>query len=106
MYQFGQLFKYVTEGMQRIKTTSSKSGMQVYAFMNTSTGAVTLFGQNSTGSTQTIGGTLTGTPSVSTLHYSQTNSSSNMAAGDDVPVSGGAFTATVPNNTVFTLTTL
>jgi hypothetical protein len=67
---------------------------------------VTIVGQNTASSAAVIGGTLTGAPGVATLHYTQTNSNSNMAAGADVTVTGGAFTVSVPAGTVFTLTTL
>jgi O-glycosyl hydrolase len=106
MYQFGQLFKYVTAGMQLIDTTSSKPAIEAFAFVNTSDGRFTIFGRNTSSSTQVLGGTLANVPAVGPLHYIQTNGSSNMAKGADVPVSGGSFTVSIPANTVFTLTTL
>lgn len=105
-YQFRQVFKYVQPGAKRVSITSSKTGVKAVAFVNTTTGAITIVGYNTTASQQVIGGTMTNVPAASTFHYSRTNSSSNMAAGSDVNISGGAFTATVPANTVFTLTTL
>jgi O-glycosyl hydrolase len=106
MYNFGQLFKYVPPGSQRVGISSSKSGMKLHAFVHPGTSGITIFGQNTTGSQQVIGGTLTNAPAASVLHYSQTNSTSNMATGANVPITNNTFAAMVPNNTVFTLTTL
>jgi hypothetical protein len=105
-YQFGQLFKYVPLGAQRVGVTVS-NGMTLEAFISTSDGVVTLVGENDTGSAQVIGGTLQNVPATTMLHYSQTTSSDNMKAGSDVTVSGGSFTtASIPSNAVFTLTSL
>jgi O-glycosyl hydrolase len=105
-YQFKQLYKYVLPGMKRVSTNSSKASVMAHAFVNTSSGAITIVGYNTSSSQQIIGGTLTGTPASSVFHYWQTNSSSNMTQGTDVSISGGSYTVTVPADTVFTLTTL
>lgn len=104
-YQFGQLFKHTQLGMQMVDVQTSKPTLEAVAFVHPATGALTIVGQNTASTTAVIGGSVAGVSGVSTLHYSQTNSGSNMAAGADVGVAGGTFTVSVPANTVFTLTT-
>jgi glucosylceramidase len=105
-YQFGQLFKYLPLGAQRVDVTSSNGSVLAAAFVHPTSGVVTICGKNNTGSTQIIGGTLAGTPAVSALHFSQTTTTSNMTSGPNVPVTNGTFYVTVPAGSVFTLTTM
>ena len=104
-YQYGQLFKYVPLGSVRIGATDSSGNVDVVAFKDPVSGRVTIVGQNNNSTAQTMNVSLSGIGTApNKLSYYQTNSTSNMAQGADVPVTGGTASITVPANTVFTLT--
>jgi chitodextrinase len=104
-FQFGQLFKYIPGGSVRIGTSSSNSGVGAYTFTHTPSGRVTIVGNNTTTSSQTLTIALNNVSNLpSNLNYYQTNSTSNMTQGANVAVSAGTATVTVPANTIFTLT--
>jgi hypothetical protein len=103
-YQNAQIFKFVSPGSKRIGTSTSLSGVTVYAFYNSSNGQITIVGNN-TGTAKTISGNLTNLPAIGTLQLYQTNSSLNLQRGADATVSNGTFSASISANTIFTLTT-
>jgi fibronectin type 3 domain-containing protein len=105
-YYFGQLFKWVPIGSQRISANSGNSNVKIEAFQDPATTRLTLVGENNSGSAQTLTIALNNLAVPSAFQYSQTNSGSHMAQGADVPVSAGSATVTVPANTTFTLTGL
>ena len=105
-YQFGQLSKYTEPGTRRVSTISSNSAMQLVSFIHPTDNSLTIVGQNTTSSTQVIGGTLKNAPANSVLHYSQTTTTDNMKAGADVIVTNGTFKVSIPAGAMFTLTTL
>lgn len=105
-YYFGQMFRWIPIGAQRVYASSGNSSVKIEAFQDPSTTRLTLVGQNTSGSAQTVAIALDNLAAPTSLQYSQTNSGSHMAQGADVPVSGGSATVTVPANTVFTLTGL
>jgi fibronectin type 3 domain-containing protein len=105
-YYFGQLFKWIPIGAQRIGASSGTTSIKVEAFEDSATSRLTLVGQNTSSSAQTLSLSLANVPAPTSLQYFQTNAGSNMARGSDVVVSGGAATVTVPANTTFTLTGL
>jgi hypothetical protein len=103
-YYFGQLFKWVPIGAQRIYAHAGNSNLSIEAFHDPATGRLTLVGENNSGSAQTLSIALNNVTAPAALHYYQTNSDSNMAPGADVPVNAGSATLTVPADTTFTLT--
>ena len=105
-YYFGQLFKWVPLGAQRIYASSGNSNVKIEAFQDAPTTRLTLVGHNSSGSAQTVSIALTNLAAPTAFQYFQTNSGSHMAQGADVPVSAASATVTVPANTTFTLTGL
>ena len=105
-YYFGQLFKWVPIGAQRIYADSNSSDVKIEAFLDPATSRLTLVGMNGSNSAQTVSVALTNVATPTTLQYFQTNSDSDMAQGPDVPVSGGRADLTVPADTTFTLTGL
>jgi hypothetical protein len=103
-YQFSQLFKFVSPGSVKIGSSSNSASINAEAFTYAPTGKLTIFGQNTSASSQTLSIALNNITNLpATLAYYQTNSTSNMAQGANVAVSGGTATVTVPANTVFTL---
>ncbi|WP_091756959.1 Ig-like domain-containing protein [Pedococcus cremeus] len=105
-YYFGQLFRWVPIGAQRIHASSGNSNVKIKAFRDAPTTRLTLVGENTSGSAQTLTIALSNLATPPAFQYYQSNSSSHMAQGADVPVSGGSATVTVPANTTFTLTGL
>ena len=105
-YYFGQLFRWIPIGAQRIHALSGNSNVRIEAFQDAATTRLSLVGQNTSGSAQTLTIALSNLATPPVFQYYQTNSSSHMAQGADVPVSGGSATVTVPANTTFTLTGL
>ena len=103
-FSFGQLFKWVPIGAQRIGAGSNSTSIKIEAFQDPATSRLTLVGQNTSSSAQTLNLSLAHLPAPTSLQYFQTNAGSNMAPGPAVVVSGGAATVTVPGNTTFTLT--
>jgi chitodextrinase len=105
-FSFGQLFKWVPLGAQRIGASSNTTSIKIEAFQDPATSRLTLVGQNTSSSAQPLNLSLANLPAPTFLQYFQTNSASNMAQGSPVVVSGGAATITVPGTTTFTLTGL
>jgi len=104
-YLFSQLFKYVPPGAVRVGASSSTSAVRVLAFSAAASGRITVVGNNTSSSSQTLTIALNALGTNPTaLQYFQTNASSNMTQGADVAVSGGFAEVTVPAGTVFTLT--
>jgi O-glycosyl hydrolase len=106
MYENGQLYKYVTPGMQLVDSSVSNGNFVVHSFVHPATGAITIVGSNTGATNEVIGGTLKNTPAASIFHVTLTNSSLNMAVKPNVTISGNKFTVSVPANSLFTLTTL
>jgi hypothetical protein len=105
-YYFGQLFKWVPIGAQRIYAHSGDNDVKIEAFQDQATHRVTLVGENNSDSAQPLSIALNNLAATTTFQYYQTNSDSHMAQGADVPVSADSATVTVPANTTFTLTGL
>jgi O-glycosyl hydrolase len=104
-YEYSQLFKYVPSGSVRVGATSTNNGVLVLAFIDPASGRVTVVGNNTSASDQTLAVALNNLGTVpATLQYFQTNWQSNMAQGPVVTVTNGQATVTVPAGTVFTLT--
>ncbi len=104
-YLYSQLFKYVPRGAVRVGASSSNSAVRSLAFQDPASGRLTVVGNNTSRSAQTLTIALNalGT-NPAALQYFQTNTSSNIAQGANVAVSAGSATVTVPAGTVFTLT--
>jgi hypothetical protein len=103
-FHFGQLFKWVPIGAQRIHAESGDGNVKIEAFADPATQRLTLVGHNFSDGDRTLSIALANVPATGPLQYHQTNSDSHMARGADVPVLGDAATVTVPADTTFTLT--
>jgi O-glycosyl hydrolase len=103
-YTYAQISKWVRPGAQRISVTGSASPFSpLLAFKHNDSGQVTLVGINTSGSAATLSGTLVSLPAVPHLELYYTSATMNLASGGSVAVNGGAFSATIPANCVFTL---
>ncbi len=105
-YYFGQLFRWVPIGAKRIHAESGDGDVKIEAFLDPATRRLTLVGQNDSDSEKTLSIALDNLVTPSVLQYYQTNSDSHMDRGDDVSVSAGSATVTVPADTTFTLTSM
>jgi hypothetical protein len=102
-YANGQVFKFVTPGESRVGSSTTDTNLVQAAFTDSSTGRITITGQNVGTSGVTINGTLTGGLSASTFQLYFTNADLNMTRQADVPVISGKFSFFVPADTIFTL---
>jgi O-glycosyl hydrolase len=102
-YEYAQLFKYVAPGAVRIGATSGNNKLAVYAYRNPD-GKVVIVGRNTAGSAVAVNGTLSSIKAPHTLDFTYTTRTQNMVKGASVAVnSSGAFSATIPSDSVFTL---
>jgi hypothetical protein len=104
-YDCAHLFKFVLPGSQRIGASPSSGSLTVDAFHHQATGQLTLFGRNTSTTTQVLNGTINNLAGVASFRFYQTSAAGNMQQGPDVSVAGNAFTVTVAANSTFTLTT-
>jgi hypothetical protein len=103
-YYFGQLFKWVPIGAQRVYAHSGNTNVKNEAFVDAATHRLTVVGQNNSDSAQRLSIALNNMAAPTAFQDYQTNSESHMARRTDVPVSADSATVTVPANTTFTLT--
>ena len=73
-------------GSRRVAATGSTSTLTVYAFRHPASGRLTIVGRNTSGSSQTLDGTLVNLPAVSTFAFYQTTISTNLDRRPDVPI--------------------
>jgi O-glycosyl hydrolase len=97
-----QVFRFVSPGMTRIGTTSADPNLRLVAFSGP--GGITLVGRNAGNAALTVSGTLTGTPTVTSLALYRTSATEDLVRGPDVAVSGGTFNVDIPADSFFTLT--
>ena len=102
-YTLAQVTKFVRPGAQRINLGGSTSPFTLLAFYHRDRGQFTLTGINPSGATA-LTGTLTSLPTIPSLEFYYTSSTTNLAHTATVPVSNGVFSLTIPGDSVFTLT--
>src|SRR4051794_25905182 len=78
-YYFGQLFKWVPIGAQRIEASSGNSDVKIQGFHDPATNRLTLVGENNSDSAQTLSIALANLAATTAFQYYQTNSESHMA---------------------------
>ncbi len=103
-YTFSQVSKYVRPGAQQIGVSGSATPFQLLAFYQPVSGQLSIVGVNTSTSAAALSGTLASLPTISSLSLIYTDSSTNLNPSATFPVANGAFTATIPANCVFTLT--
>jgi O-glycosyl hydrolase len=104
-YDCAHLFKFVAPGSQRIGASPSSGSVTIDAFHHQGTGQLTLFGRNTSTTSQVLTGTLNNLTGVTSFRFYQTSAAGNLQQGSDVSVGGNTFTVTVAANSTFTLTT-
>jgi hypothetical protein len=103
-YTVAQIAKFVRPSAQRIDVSGSSTPLTVLAFYNTNNGQFTLTGANTNSSASSLSCALTSLPTIPTLDFYYTSSTTNLCYGAQVGVNNGAFAVTVPADCVFTLT--
>jgi methionine-rich copper-binding protein CopC len=104
LYANAQMFQFVAPGSVLIGSSSNSGSLAELAFRNPN-GRITLVGENTGTSAQSVTGALTGGLSASRFNFYLTNSSLSEQQQGDVTVANGTFSVNVPADTIFTLTT-
>jgi O-glycosyl hydrolase len=104
-YTVAQFSKFIRPGARRIDISGDTYPFWwMLAFYHSGLNQVSIVGINPLNQTQTLSGVLQSLPALTGLDLYYTSASVNMASGGRVPVEGGAFSATIPADCVFTLT--
>ena len=102
LFTNAQVFRFVTQGMTRVSSSVSSTGVSALAFTGAN-GSVTIVGQNP-GGPATLSGSLRNVPTVGRLEYYRTTATEDLVRGADVAVSSGRFQVGIPGDSFFTLT--
>jgi O-glycosyl hydrolase len=102
-YTFSQVTRYVRPGAQRISLTGTNTLLPALAFCNTNNNQVTIIGINEDTSPAVLSGTLSSLPAITNLELIYTSATTNLCDAGPNRVVAGAFTATIPADSVFTL---
>ena len=104
LYANAQMFQFVAPGSVLIGSSDNSSSLIQLAFQNPD-GRITIVGENTGSSSQSITGTLSGGLTASLFNLYFTNSGLNEQQQADVAVTSNSFGFAVPADTIFTLTT-
>ncbi len=102
-YEHAQLMKFVKPGSVRIEITGQDSSLVAYAFCNPD-GNMVISGRNNCNNTVTVKGMLSNLPVMKKMKLIYTDATSNLLVGKEIDVSGNSFTASIPAESVFTIT--
>jgi fibronectin type 3 domain-containing protein len=103
-YAMEQFMRFIPPGSVRIAASSDSGSLSLLAFHDPASGRVTLVGRNTSTTALTFTGTVTGVDGLTSLASYRTNATANTEAAGDIPVTAGTFSATIPSDTLFTLT--
>ena len=103
-YTLAQFAKFVRPGARRIGASSLADPLSLQAFYHDTSGQLSIVGFNTGGTDQVLSGTLASLPPVASLDLYYTTSSTNLYHAATTPVIEGAFSVTVPADSIFTLT--
>jgi hypothetical protein len=102
-YQHAQLMKFVKPGSVRLGVTGQYSSLVVYAFLNPD-GTLVILGRNNSKQTIAVNGILANLPFLKSMKLIYTDSTANFIAGNGIIVTGKSFKASLPAESVFTIT--
>ena len=104
-YTVAQISRFVRPGARRIGVTGATAPFStLLAFHHADLGQVTIVGINTAANPATLQGTLASVATVTTIDLYYTSASTNLARAGSFAVSNSTFSATIPANCVFTLT--
>ena len=102
LWAFANYSRYIKPGAVRIGASSGNSALDLSAYKNPD-GSISVVALNTASSADTVNYALTGTSATSgTATPVLTDASSNAVAQSAIPVSAGAFTATIPARSLVT----
>ncbi len=102
-YQHAQIMKFVRPGAIRIGVTGQDSSLSAYAFCNPD-GKMVISGSNNSNHALSVNGVLSNLPTLENMKLIYTDSTNNLVQGNEITVSGKNFRASVPAESVFTIT--
>jgi len=102
-YEHAQLMKFIKPGSVRIGVTGQDSTLSVYAFCNPD-GNLVISGKNNSSRTIAVDGILSNLPFLKNMKLIYTDSIVNLIEGNKIIVSGKKFNASIPAESVFTIT--
>ena len=102
-FEHAQLMKFVKPGAVRIGVTGQDSTLSAYAFCNTD-GQLTIVGKNNSNRAIAVNGFFSNLPVLKNMKLIYTDSVVNLIEGNKIVVSGGNFKASIPAESVFTIT--
>jgi O-glycosyl hydrolase len=102
-YEHAQLMKFIKPGSVRLGITCQESAIVVYAFRNPD-GNIVILGRNNSNSTIAVNGILANLPVLKNMKLIYTDSIDNFIEGNKIIVSDSSFKASIPAESVFTIT--
>jgi O-glycosyl hydrolase len=102
-FEHAQLMKFVKPGSVRIDVTGQDSSLSVYAFSNPD-GNLVISGMNNSSRTIAVDVILSNLPVLKNMKLIYTDSVVNLIERNEISVSGGNFKASIPAESVFTIT--
>jgi O-glycosyl hydrolase len=102
-FEHAQIMKFVKPGSVRIGVTGQDSTLSAYAFCNPD-GKIVILGRNNSNHTVAVTGILTNLLAPKNMKLIYTNSTSNLMAGKEIILTGKSFKASIPSESVFTIT--
>jgi|GEM_PF-241896 O-glycosyl hydrolase len=102
-YEFAQIFKFVKPGAIRVAATNENNNLELYAFQNPDKQLV-IVGHNSSDNSTPFNAALNHVTRLNSFEMFYTDSLQNLCRTNDIAVFDNSFTATIPAQSVFTLT--
>jgi hypothetical protein len=104
LYAVSQISKYVFPGSYRIETTNRGKNMEILAFHDPISGRITIIGQNKNSDAIEINALLKNLAPIASMEMIYTDSLNNLSLNNNITIEGNSFTASVPENCIFTFT--
>ena len=102
-YEHAHLMKFVKPGSVRIGLTGGDNSLMAYAFCNPD-GNIVIVGRNNNSHNIAVSGILSNLQVMKKMKLIFTNSKGNFIEGKDIFMSGEKFNASIPAESVFTIT--
>jgi O-glycosyl hydrolase len=102
-YEHSQIMRFVKPGAVRIGITGQDTNLVAHAFCNKD-GNMVILGRNNSNKTITVNGILSNLTGLNNMKLIYTNSSGNLITGNEIISTGDSFKASIPAESVFTLT--
>lgn len=103
-YAIQQVSKFVPPGAQRIFNSDPGDSLALVSFYDSLSRKLTIVGVNQRNCPLNLTISLNGLSPLNQLEMYYTSTTANVRRGDNIPVTGKSFSATIPANSVFTLT--